>query len=70
LGNSINHLTFRRPSGKPVDEENHTAPPGGGGSTSNETTETVKQPEESEEEESRTPVWSYGGLEEENVWGK
>jgi hypothetical protein len=69
LGNSINHFTFRRPSGKPVDEENHTAPPAEGGGTSNENTEAVKESEESEEE-SRTPVWSYGGLEEENVWGK
>ncbi|GFF61273.1 transmembrane protein 184 homolog C30D11.06c [Aspergillus udagawae] len=60
---------FQRPSGKPVDEENHTAPPAEGGGTSNENTEAVKESEESEEE-SRTPVWSYGGLEEENVWGK
>ncbi|KAK9652289.1 hypothetical protein HCH54_010279 [Aspergillus fumigatus] len=61
---------FQRPSGKPVGEENHTASPAEGGNTSNETPEAVKELEESEEEESRTPVWSYGGLEEENVWGK
>lgn len=70
LGNDINHFAFRRPSGKPVDEEDRPALPGQDGSASDGNREAVQKPEESEEEGSRTPAWSYGGIEEENVWGK
>ncbi|EAW14365.1 OSTA/TMEM184 family protein [Aspergillus clavatus NRRL 1] len=65
------HKHFQRPSGQPVGEETDAEQPAQGDSTFVENTEIAHQKKEDDDDEDpKTRIWTYGGMEEENVWGR